>query len=310
MFWTLLLIVICVSIGVLVVVELYARFVLGLCDRPLWRFDEDYEYILQPNQRARSLGRNVLVNTWGMRSRDAVQNKTDPNEFRVLVLGDSIVNGLPRIDQSELATTKLEERLERTLQRAVWVGNISAGSWGPPNLLAYIDKHGLFDADVVIIVVNSADYFKQLQFRPLDLGRPERRPQLAIFEVLNNYIRRRIRKKMRATKRVATQAARTGDESTAAMRTLIPQIRTAGSNICVVQHLGKDEITNTPQAGYMELRDITRDLGVEPVNLGPAFSAAINRGESPYQDGLHPNPLGQQILANVIFEHVIRCVKK
>lgn len=293
-------------VAILIAAELYMRFVVGLGDPPLWRFDGDYEYILQANQRCRRFGNDIFVNRWSMRSRDADANKTVSGELRVLVLGDSIVHGGPKIDDDDLATTLLERRLQAEFSRPVWVGNIAAGSWGPPNLLAYLRKHGLFDADVVMVVINSADYFKELQFRDLDLNRPTRRPVLALEEIFNNYVRRRVRKKLRTRVREARQAARTGEQSDAAMRELIALVLDQGAAIVVLQHLSRDEIDSSPRSGYAEFQQITRSFGLEPVNLGPAFAQALQRGDDPFEDGLHPNRLGQQILADVLHREARR----
>jgi hypothetical protein len=64
-------------------------------------------------------------------SPDFPYRKIDLKEFGILVLGDSVVNGLSLIDQSEIATSLLSVRLAARGDRAIVVGNISAGSWGP-----------------------------------------------------------------------------------------------------------------------------------------------------------------------------------
>ena len=66
-----------------------------------------------------------------------------------------------------MATTRLENKLAESLDRPVLVANIAAGSWGPPNILAYLRRFSFFDADVVVIVLNSPDYADAPTFEPL-----------------------------------------------------------------------------------------------------------------------------------------------
>ena len=299
------------SIALLMAAELYLRLGLGLGDPPLWRTDPDYEYILKPGQRCRRFGNDIVINSWSMRSREAEQSKSDPKEFRVLVLGDSVVNGVPGIGQDALCTTILEQRLRETLQRPVWVGNISAGSWGPPNLLAYVKRHGLFDCDAAILVINSSDYFKELQFRELDPSRPSRKPPLALWEIFSKYVRRGVRRTLRARQRQVRQAARTGAQSDAAMRELIPMIQNAAAALIVMQHLERREATSRqPDRGYAEFGDIVRSFGVEPINLGPAFERALAAGENPYRDEIHPGERGHSILAEQMHRAVMDAMNR
>ncbi|HEX2973620.1 MAG TPA: hypothetical protein VHP11_14895, partial [Tepidisphaeraceae bacterium] len=145
-------------VGLLVVGEGIARFGLGLGDPPLSIADPQIEYLFKPSMSYRRFGRHISFNAYSMRSGPTTQKKTDPGEVRVLVVGDSVVYGGVQSDDSEIATTLLEPRLRDVLHRPVYVGNISAGSWGPPNMLAYARRFGWFDADVVVIVLSSDDY--------------------------------------------------------------------------------------------------------------------------------------------------------
>lgn len=288
--------------------EIYARFALGLGDPPLWRFDEDYEYIPQPSHRCKRFGNNISFNAWSMRSRDVPQNKTDSNELRVLVLGDSVVNGVPIIDQSDLCTTLLESRLAESLKRPVWVGNVSAGSWGPPNLNAYVKRHGLFDCDAVVLVLNSADYFKELQFLPLNVNRPSRKPPLALWEIAGKYVRRAVRKQLRKKIREAKQAARTGEQSEAALRELFPFLKKSGAAIVVLQHLERHEAMSQPDKGFAEQREIAKSFGITPINLGAMFETALKTGEDPYDDHIHPNARGHEMLAVAMHDALINAL--
>src|SRR5688572_8802065 len=97
------------ALGILIVVgligaELFARFYLGLGDPPLTMSDPEIEYLHNPNQTCYRFGHLIHINAYSMRSDDFPKTKSHPKEKRVLVLGDSIINGGAQTNQSQLAT--------------------------------------------------------------------------------------------------------------------------------------------------------------------------------------------------------------
>src|SRR5437762_14351160 len=81
------------AVVLLVLAELGARFVLGLADQPLSQADPQIEYMFKADKECRSLGHRIKYNHYSMRSDDFPRHKSDPSELRVMVVGDSIVNG-------------------------------------------------------------------------------------------------------------------------------------------------------------------------------------------------------------------------
>lgn len=82
--------------------EIGARVVLGLGDPPLYSLDPEVEYLLKPSQDRRPLGNRFFVNSRSMRAEEFPDSKASVDELRVLVIGDSIVNGGVKIDQAAL----------------------------------------------------------------------------------------------------------------------------------------------------------------------------------------------------------------
>lgn len=91
-----------------------------------------------------------MVNQYGMRSHAFTVSK-EVNEYRVMVFGDSVLDCGNFTDHDDLATSILESKFVRAGHKNVVIGNISAGSWGPGNWLAYARKYGFFDADIVAL---------------------------------------------------------------------------------------------------------------------------------------------------------------
>lgn len=182
-------VLITIFIGI-VSVELFARFALGLGDPPIYVADPQIEYMLKPDQNVRRFGNLIFVNHWGMRSHDFPARKANPDEIRILILGDSVINGGSQIDQALLSTTLLQKRLQASLGKPVVVGNASAGSWGPGNWLAYVRRYGFFEVDLVVLMVNSGDYADNPTFAPLDANHPDARPLMALQEAVFRYLPR------------------------------------------------------------------------------------------------------------------------
>lgn len=171
--------------------EVFARFALGLGTPPLSVTHPTIEYMFKPNQDVFRFGNRVLINSYGMRSSDFALRKPSQNEFRIMVFGDSVLNGGAQTDQTDLATTVVSQRLHKELARPVVVGNISAGSWGPGNWLAYVREYGFFDADAIVLVASSHDAADNPTFAPLNLNtHPVTAPYSALVEGVTRYLPR------------------------------------------------------------------------------------------------------------------------
>jgi len=181
----------CAFVVLVVVGELFCRYVIGLGDPPLYVADSKMEYLLRPSKTYHRFHKRFSVNQYGMRSDDFPPQKSDANEFRVLVIGDSVIYGGVRIDQVDIDTEILKRNLQKQLGRPVIVGNASAKSWGPPNELAYLEHFGTLQADVVILELSSHDYADAPTFTPVvgvAAAYPDKKPALAVIDLLRTYL--------------------------------------------------------------------------------------------------------------------------
>src|SRR5262249_37809632 len=148
------------------------------------------EYRFVPSRTYHRFGNVIHYNQWSQRADDFPQHKSSPDELRVMMIGDSVINGGVLTDQAKTIPAQLQSRLRQALGRPVIVGNASAGSWGPPNELAYVKKFGLFDADVVIFVFNNFDCVDAMTFTPTVGVRedyPDHTPVSALWEGWTRY---------------------------------------------------------------------------------------------------------------------------
>ncbi len=304
-------------IVLLVGAELYCRFWLGLGDPPLSVADPEIEYLFKPSATYHRFGNRIHYNAWSMRSDDFPKHKTDPRELRVLMVGDSVVNGTALTDEKDLATTLLRQRLAAKLNRPVIVGNISAGSWGPPNQLAYLKRFGFFDADVVVFVFNHGDAIDLPTFQPVVgvlPGFPDRKPltalQEAIFRYAPNFLPAWLGGRAPAAEAPENASPERGFEPECldAFGAMVAMARSAGAKTIMAQHRAQAETQANPDPGTLAFRHKAEELGVVAVDMGPQFRAAQARGDNPYRDPIHPNVLGQRLIADALEEPILEAV--
>ncbi|MEM9413943.1 MAG: SGNH/GDSL hydrolase family protein [Planctomycetota bacterium] len=300
-----------VAVVFVVGAELVARLYLGLGDPPLSVADPEIEYLFKPSQDVRRFGNRVAFNAYSMRSDAFSRAKEDPSEFRLLVLGDSVINGGGQTDQSDLATQLLQDDLSDQLDRPVVVGNISAGSWGPANLLAYVKREGAFDADMIVLVISSHDAGDVPTFTPtvgVHPSFPDRKPILALQEAVTRYLPRYLPFLRKGGGEHNTQptGATADDGAIPALTELIQWVQAEDVPMVIVHHAEQAELTSAYQAGYSEIAEVADALGAELIEAGPTFQEAIEAGEAPYRDNIHPNAAGQRLLAEVIQQAVLQ----
>lgn len=162
----------------LLAMEIALRLV-GFGKIPCYYKSLDYEYALKPNQEMTRFGSYIYINSQGMRSDEL---RTDA--IKILKFGDSVLNGGVAADQSELTSTLLEKNLNRD-GSDYQVLNVSAGSWGPDNAFAWMQKHGDFDASIIVLLFSSHDWQDQMSFEDKVGNTPyylEENPALAITD--------------------------------------------------------------------------------------------------------------------------------
>ncbi len=291
--------------------EAFCRFGIGLGDPPLYQADSQMEYVLQPSKTYSRFHNRFSVNRYGMRADDFPPLKSSPNEFRVIVVGDSIVYGGVRIDQEKIDTEILKRDLQRDLARPVVVGNASAKSWGPPNELAYLQRYGTLDADVIILELSSHDYADAPTFVPvvgIAVDYPAKKPPLAVLDLFETYLLPRylhigetpagIDKTMINASLSEKDIADCRD----AERDFFRFVRNHKAKVALVQHLSLPELTGKYQPGYYANQAVAKEENVPYVDDAGELQTQLKSAESPFYKGdpLHLGMAGQAILAHAL----------
>ncbi|WP_158615552.1 SGNH/GDSL hydrolase family protein [Acidipila sp. EB88] len=132
------------------------RLILGLGDRPLMQADHAAGYVLKPNQHLFRFFAHTDVNSFSMRSPEVMVMKP-AGTYRVLLVGDSMTYGGTQVDQKKIFASLLATELPAQLHRPVEVLNASDSAYGIGNELGYLQSRGTFNADLVLLVLNSGD---------------------------------------------------------------------------------------------------------------------------------------------------------
>ncbi|QRQ99641.1 hypothetical protein [Dyadobacter sandarakinus] len=168
------------------IAEVVLRVRYGFCNSPLYISDPDFEYIYAPNQDVTRFGYALRTNSLSMRSEEVLPT----DSLVILLIGDSVVNGGSLTDQDSIATTLLEKRFLRDFNQRVRVLNISAGSWGPDNMAAFLKKYGLFKAKLMCLVTSSHDAHDIMSHQNtvgVNPGMPDKQYKVALYELWDRY---------------------------------------------------------------------------------------------------------------------------
>ncbi|MEM1401119.1 MAG: hypothetical protein AAGF58_14630, partial [Pseudomonadota bacterium] len=265
-----------------VAVETFFRVEYGLATPPLYAAHPTIEYIAKPDQDVRIFGNHQVYNSLSMRSPPLSSVQEDRT---VLVFGDSVLNGGTALDQADLATSLATAR-SRSDGRPTFFGNVSAKSWGPANIIGWIEEHGFLDADTAIFVLSSHDYYDLPTFEPLDpTVHPTERPLLALNYVLSRVMSRVLPSgAAQASPPPTEEDVRRGEREVAG---LIDRAAEAGLKVCLIQHMTKSELSAAPDLGHAEIKRVFASRGVPIQNLGTALSAKIDQASDPFIDDIH-----------------------
>lgn len=332
------------SIGIILILvmslEISLRFGFGFGTPLLYLPDEEIGYLPAPNQKIRRLGNRIIINQFSMRGRP-INVERSPETLRVLMVGDSIVNGGWWTNQSEILSETLAEILSETLAEIhlarlrqahekpencsqdafsqdtfsqdtrlqdVEVLNASANSWAPRNELAYLKRFGTFEAQIIVLVINTDDLFGTKP-SPLAVGRdrhyPDRSPATAIGEVLNRYVLSH-----KPDPILQTIPRETGDivgRNLAAIAEIASIAQNHQSQFLLVMTPLKRELTtqggprNYEEKARQQLHEFINQYQIKYVD----FLSVFNAQKDPlnlYRDHIHLSPEGNHLVSQEISE--------
>ncbi|MBD2343453.1 SGNH/GDSL hydrolase family protein [Anabaena subtropica] len=309
------MIILLITIGLLAV-EIGLRSLFGFGNPLIYIGDPQIGYLLAPNQRTRRFGNRIEINEYSMRS-GAIAKTPAPATLRILLLGDSIINGGWWTDQkntiSSLMMTSLSSSTHDNYQQ-VEVLNASANSWGPRNELAYLQRFGNFHAQVVVLVLNTDDLFATAPTSlPVgsDRNYPDKKPPLALIEVWQRYI-----KKPQPNPELTAVQKEGGDRVGINLETIgkIQELtRQKNSQFLLVmtpllRELGEPGPRDYEIKERQRLKEFTQSQQITYIDFLPIFNATDDF-KALYHDHIHLNLQGNQLVSQEIERSLLPLIK-
>ena len=204
----------------------------------------------------------------------------------------------------------MESQLQSTLQEVskfqsfqlFEVLNVSANSWGPRNQLAYLQKFGAFEAQIVVLLINTDDLFA-IAPTSLPVGSdrsyPNHKPPLALAEVFTRLFippkpipgMSKVRKEkgdrvgfnLDAIKKIHQISTQNNAQLILAMTPLLREIGQPGSR-------------DYERKARERLQNFTTTEQISYIDFLPLFNE-FEDSETLYRDHIHLSPQGNQLVS-------------
>ena len=301
-FWLILGGILALLVGLEFVLRLF-----GFGKPLIYQADPQIGYLIAPNQQTRRFGKQITINQYAMRSPEIAATRP-AQTLRILMLGDSILNGGWWTDQNQTVSALLQQQLKPVDKAQIEVLNASANSWSPRNELAYLQRFGSFEAQVIILVINTDDLFGTAP-TSLVVGRdgnyPDRLPPTAISEVISRYLL-----KPKPIPELAAIQAEGGDRVGVNLAA-IQQIRDFASQnnakfmlvmTPLLRELGEPGPRDYELKARQRLQELTKIEEILYLDFLPDFNA-LSDYRVIYRDHIHLNPSGNQQLVEKMIEN-------
>jgi hypothetical protein len=304
LFWLLLIAI----AFVLLLLEGALRWTIGLGKPPLYEGDPEIGYLLAPNQTTRRMGNRIAINQFSMRS-DPFSVKRPQGVVRFFLIGDSLVNGGWWTDQSATLSALMQQQISQVLDKSVEVLNAAANSWGPRNQLAYLKRFGLFESQVLVLLINTDDLFATAP-TALPVGRdrnyPNRLPTSAISELLLSRFSRP--QPIPGMKEVMAEPGDRVGKNLAAIAAMNAIARQGNASFIVGFTPLKREADGSEMRDYekkarQRLHDWAKQQDITLIDFLPAFQTHTT---DLYRDHIHLSPQGNQQVSQSLSEAVLQ----
>lgn len=183
--------------------------------------------------------------------------------------------------------------------------NASANSWGLRNELAYLQRFGNFQAQVIVLLINTDDLFAPAP-TSLPVGRdrnyPDHKPPLAIIEFLQRYLI-----KQKPIPELEAVQKEPGDRVGINLETIAKIQNFAQENNSkfilamtpLFREIGEPGPRDYEIVGRKRLSDFTKEQPINYIDFLPQFNS-IDNPESLYHDSIHLNLKGNHFVSEVI----------
>lgn len=302
------------AIASLSAIEITLRL-LGFGNPALLQADADAGYIFAPNQTVYRFGNKLEYNQFSQRSEQIAAKKPE-GTLRILMTGDSVLNGNNTTDQKETISELFEARL-LGIKKRVEVLNASAGSWGIGNQLGYLRKFGTFESDAVILQIGTHDLVQPTSSSSRvgnDPLMPNRKPLLAIQEVVDRHIMPKLSTFFVSDSPAAgvevPEEVRFG-ENMQKLEEIAALVRAKNMQLFVLYTCDRSDVLPVPNQPKFKSQFVDRlkALKIPIIDTHAAWSKLPKtRVESYFRDGVHPTAPAYESIADLLFQQL--CTEK
>lgn len=301
-----ILIVALSSFGILILLELAFRLLFGFGNPAIYIKDPQIGYLLAPNQQVRRFGNTISINQYSMRSPEI--NPIRPEKtLRVLMLGDSIINGGWWTDQANTISALVQQQLNLTEYPQAEILNASANSWAPRNQVAYLQRFGAFQAQIIILVINTDDLFGTIPSSAVvgrDRNYPDRKPPLALIEIWQRYL---VPQPSPLEATPVEEGDRVGANLAAIEQIQIEAKQNQAKFLLLItpllRELGQPGPRDYERKARQRLQDFGQARDIPLIDFLPIFNELPN-SKSFYHDSIHLNQSGNQQVTRQICNQI------
>ena len=296
--------------------EVTLRLAFGFGNPVLLQADADTGYRFQPNQKIFRFGKNLEYNQYSQRS-EAIAPEKPQGKLRILIAGDSVLNGGNPTDQSQTITELFETQLSAS-EHPAEVLNASAGSWGIGNQLGYLRKFGTFDSDAVIVQIGTHDLLQNTSTSD-PVGHhpafPAQPPLLALEEAVTRYAWPRLASIFSSssplTKASSVELDQQFQQNMESLKAILKLVRSQNIPVFVLFTPNREDLLPTPKipAYKSEFFQLLDAWEVPVIDTHAAWSSlSATTVETYFRDGVHLSVSGNQAAADLLFEQL--CVDR
>ena len=308
-----LLVILAITISLILLIETLLRLILGFGNPPIYLADESIGYLLAPNQKVRRFNKRMVINQYSQRN-ETISSHRPTQTLRLFLLGDSVANGAWWTDQSEIISNLIKQQLELKKSQPVEVLNASANSWSPRNQLAYLERYGTFEAEVIILLINTDDLFGTAPTSfPVgnSLSYPDSKPSLALIELYQRYF-----VEDKPIPGMAEVKAESGDRvgfNLAAIASIKKISQQNSSKFILAMTPLWREVESHPRDYEKKARQRLLEFTQAEQIPYTDFLTLFRQVDSPkglFRDHIHLSPEGNQLVSDILTQEILAILEK
>jgi hypothetical protein len=269
----------------------------GFGNPVLYQSDRDCGYLLKANQRTHRFFTRTQINSAGMRSPELTLQKPE-TDLRLMFVGDSITYGTTQVDQQDIFAELIRTRLSHSLHRPVDEVNASANGWAISNEYGFLRSRGIWDADFVVLVLNSGDLSQPFSSLTDSPGTFTSSPRTAIGELVTRVLLKLYHAQDAGTSvRPDADVERNNLEDLSRIAALVQS--QGGKLVLVFVPFRRDIPPQMQSSAPASITAWAKKAAVDLLDL-TAVVSAYSREDVTLRDGMHYNKTGNDLIATAI----------